>query len=266
VPIPTTLAALAVGVLPLIAACGAAGSATAPVTTAAVSGRFVALPNSAGGHPVDFRFSVDGDFHPGLTVVDPAEHGDPSNCTLGWPITSDTGQRGYLTAGHCATGFGHPTWVFTDRNARNRRYLGPYTEHEDDTLSDGTMFDAAATFLPAGTAGWTDSIAGRDIAGSLSPTQVTALPSGTPICMLGARSGLTCGPLIRADHRFLEWGGYAVVGDSGSALFTVLADGSVCGVGILHDGPTDRDNTVAYLAPVLQRWRLNLPVTVGGTC
>ncbi len=254
----TVLAALIAGVLLLATACG--GSSTGAPAVTMVSGRYISLPNSWGGHPVAFRWSWDDGFAPGMTIVDATRSGGPNNCTIGWPVSSASGRPGYLTAGHCAGGLGGDTWVYTDRNQRRRIYLGPIVEHEDDTLPDGTMFDASVAFLRVSTppAKWGTTIGVHPIAAVLSPQQVSRLGAGTPICMLGARSGFTCGPLVHADSRYFEWGGYAVIGDSGSALFVVNHDESVCAVGILHDGPTDRDNTAAYVGPVLQRWNLTL--------
>ncbi|MDF0528474.1 hypothetical protein P0W64_05880 [Tsukamurella sp. 8F] len=228
----------------------------------AVTGRFVSLPDSAGGHPAAFTWTPDGGLRPGLTIVD-ATAGAPSDCTIGWPVTASDGHRGYLTAGHCSGGLGGATWVYTDGGARGRMDLGPYVLHEDDTLHDGTMVDAAAAFLPADTPPerWGTSVAGHPIAGVLAPREVAGLPRGTPVCMLGARAGAVCGPLLDADTKTLHWGGYAVDGDSGAALFVVNPDRSVCALGVLHDGPTDRDNTVAYVDPALQRWHLTIPVS-----
>lgn len=249
-----------VAVVLFVGACGnsAAMSYPAPVTT-----RFVSVPDSYGGHPAAFTPTTDGDYRPGLTIVDATAAGPPSDCTIGWPVTSSAGRRGYLAAGHCVGGLNRPTWVYTDSAARGRMYLGPYELREDDVLPGGTMFDAAAAFLPSTstTAQWIATIDGHPIAGVLAPSAVAALPPGTPVCMLGARAGLVCGPLLGADTKTLHWGGYAVDGDSGSAVFVVNPDQSVCAVGILHDGPTDRDNTVAYVAPALSKWHLTIAVT-----
>ncbi len=243
-----------------VAACGgaAATSDPRPVTT-----RFVTLPDGHGGHPVPFTPTNDHTYRPGVTIVDATASGPASQCTLGWPVTSSTGSRGDLTAGHCVSGLGQPTWLYTNSSETGRLPLSPYELHEDDTLADGTMLDAAAAFLPptATAAQWVTTIDGHPIAGVMTPREAATLPRGTPVCMVGARAGLTCGPLLDANTRSLHWGGYAVVGDSGSAVFVVNPDQSVCAVGILHDGPADRDNTIAYVEPALQKWNLTIPVT-----
>ncbi|GAA4405561.1 hypothetical protein GCM10023147_48770 [Tsukamurella soli] len=246
--------------LALAAGCGE------PATVVPAHPRdFISLPDSDGGDPVAFRWSSNGAVGPGLTIADAAQPGE-NDCTIGWPVVSSSGRRGYLSAGHCAGGLGRDTWVYTDGDRRGRVLLGPYVEHEDDTLADGTMFDAAAAFLPGTrrSVRWGTAIGvGHPIAGTLTPQEVSGLAPGTPLCMLGARSGITCGPLMHADDRYLEWGGYAVTGDSGSAVFAVNPDESVCAVGILHDGPTDRDNTIAYVEPALRKWHLTLPRETG---
>ena len=168
---------------------------------------------------------------------------------------------GYLTAGHCDQDDGAPLWMYTDVNGEHRMSLLPLQNTERGTDADGHAYDAALFFLtPQQQArGFGTVVAdGVRLRGVLSVEQVQTLPRGTPICMHGSRSGITCGPLIAAGSDELLWGGSAVKGDSGAPVFVVNADGEAMAIGTLAGGPAPDQNYATYLAPVLDRLKLRI--------
>ncbi|SIM06214.1 trypsin domain-containing protein [Mycobacteroides abscessus subsp. abscessus] len=200
---------------------------------------------------------------PGVSLVQQFEPTEISECTISWPVISTRSDVGYLTAGHCDRKEGAPLWMYTDADGAGRLNLSPLQNAERGVDSAGRKYDAALFFLSAAQqeAAYSTVISdGVRLRGVMSVPAVKSLPVGTPVCMNGSRSGLTCGPLIAATDDQLEWGGAAVQGDSGAPVFVVDSHGDAQAIGMLHGGPSDTDNFATYLAPVLERLKVRLIV------
>ncbi len=220
------------------------------IAIAGVRGSKPPVPFTAAEHP-----------KPGVTLVQQLNGEEVSECTVSWAVVSARLNVGYLTAGHCDRNEGAPVWMYTDDAGARRIPLSPLQNAERGVDDSGHQYDASLFFLSAaqqnaayGTA-IADSVQLRDV---LPVSAVRALPVGTPICMNGSRSGLTCGPLISARNDDIEWGGAAVQGDSGAPVFVVNSRGDAMAIGMLQRGPSDTDNFATYLAPVLDRLKVRL--------
>lgn len=197
---------------------------------------------------------------PGVTIVSQLDADTAQLCTASWAVYSAAGDVGFLTAGHCQTQPGAPLWMFTDKALDKRLWLLPLQNRERGLDTDGVLHDSAVFFL-SGDQRRRDSYStkiapGVKLVGVLDPAAVQALPVGTPLCMNGSRSGLTCGPLKQAGPDEIEWGGSAVKGDSGAPVFVIDGQNRALAVGMLSHGPTDTENFVTYLQPVLSRLKL----------
>ncbi|WP_231857375.1 S1 family peptidase [Tsukamurella tyrosinosolvens] len=184
---------------------------------------------------------------------------------MSWPVLRRGTSLGYLTAGHCNQQQGAPLWIPATPFGTPRVRLAPLQDSARGLDERGASQDSAVFYLSraAREAGASDlaPAPGVVLRGVLTPAQVMAMPKGTSVCMNGARSGVTCGPLIAADEKTLEWGGGAVSGDSGAPVFVVDRDGDAMAIGMLTGGPTDTDNFATYLAPALER--LGVSAVVG---
>ncbi|MFA5709948.1 hypothetical protein [Mycolicibacterium sp.] len=203
---------------------------------------------------------------PGVTIASQVDARTSRMCTISWPVVSANDDVGYLTAGHCQTRTGAPLWMFTDKSSGSRMFLSPLQNRERGVDKAGIVHDTAVFFLTSDQQERDYGIAVAPrvrVRGVLSTSEVRALPRGTPMCMNGARSGVTCGPLLRAGSSEVQWGGSAIQGDSGAPVFVVDAAGDAMAVGMLASGPSDTENYVTYLAPVLTRLKLRVLVESG---
>lgn len=233
----------------------AAGVAVAlcPTVAAAdeVSGTWISMISAPQFNPPR-EFTPGAYPHTGVSVF--SDDGEEARqCTVSWPVVDSDNDNGYLTAGHCQNGGNATLWMHADLTKKGRTIdLPPLQDRQQFTDDKGAAHDSSMFYLPGGAKISDDSIApGVTLRGVFTVAQARRLPKGTPLCMHGARSGLTCGAVIRAGTDELEWGGQAVHGDSGAPVFAVNADGDAMAVGMLAHGPTDTENYVTYLYPVL---------------
>lgn len=200
----------------------------------------------------------------GVSVFE--DHGATrGQCTIGWPIRDNDNNAGFLTAGHCVTP--SPTsrpYMYTDANDPSKKiYFDPFSHRVRDIADNGVQRDAAVFYLSDNSTPRRVEIKSRDgqitkVKAVMSREDAMQLKPGTEICQAGARSGVVCGPLIKASDDSLRWGGLAVSGDSGSAVFVRDTDGTAIAVGILSYGNSDYDNTAVYVEPLLRAWGLRL--------
>lgn len=239
-----------------------ATSPTANADPVSASDSWVSIAGVRGSRP-PVAFTAAPNPRPGVSLVQQFEPTEISECTMSWPVISTRSDVGYLTAGHCDRKEGAPLWMYTDADGVGRLNLPPLQNAERGVDGAGRKYDAALFFLsPAQQeSAYNTAISdGVRLRGVMSVAAVKSLPAGTPVCMNGSRSGLTCGPLIAAGDDQLEWGGAAVQGDSGAPVFVVNSHGDAQAIGMLHGGPTDTDNFATYLAPVLERLKVRLIV------
>lgn len=262
VPVTHRTALLTLRTLGVLAAVSAV-IWTSPIPPAAAeslpTGPWVSLPdaNNSGAAITDVTA---GSFpRPGVTVASQLDAEVAQLCTAAWPVASTENDVAFLTAGHCQTTAGAPLWMYTSSDKSTRKLLMPLQDVDYAIDDDGIARDSAVFFLPRSSREYSAQLApGVKLRGVLSVREVQELPPGTPLCMNGSRSGLTCGPLIRAGSSEIEWESLAVKGDSGAPVFVVDEQGQAMAVGMVSHGPTDTKNFVTYLRPVLSKYGLRV--------
>lgn len=175
----------------------------------------------------EWRLRFGSTAEPGMGVW---ERGTDSGCTLGpvvAPTTMSPTSRGYLLAGHCDSAVTAQTVTYSDADRSDAHPLGVYTPWTQDKPVDATTL-----WLQPGTAA-PASIAGHPVAGVLTEA-ATRSPEliGQTVCVLGAVSGLVCGPLADASAQIVV-DATTHEGDSGSAMFLVSNTGAATVIGIL---------------------------------
>ncbi|MCB9441134.1 MAG: hypothetical protein H6523_12910 [Mycolicibacterium sp.] len=216
-----------------------------PSTTTAPASRWVTAPwtgkvssESMAGHqwsavPV-----------PGAATMHHSDDGGPAYqaCTIGPAIRDASGSSGFLTAGHCTKSSAQ--YVIDSQEGTVKIY--------GSASPSLNGMDAAPVWTPITPA--VTRIAGRwPVAGVLTAAAAGALPPGTPICIDGAVSGVSCSTVVSAPGSMagLTTAPLGQKGDSGSAVFVVGRDGRTALVG-LHNGGTATTSTVVLLEPVLE--------------
>lgn len=156
-------------------------------------------------------------------------------CTAGF-AAADADGSWLITAGHCTRG--SSTW-----------YAGP----EEDTVGSGARsaddegVDVGAIPVEEGSA--SPTVAGAPVTGS------RAAPVGASVCLYGATSGRSCGPVERTgmtvnfdgqpQSGLTSVAACAREGDSGGPYVT--SDGQAQGV---HTGAGGADNCTSYFTPI----------------
>lgn len=247
----------------LVAAVTATAAVCAPAVAAAdeVTGPWVSIVDAPQYSPP--RAFTPGAYpHTGTSIFSDGGE-EVSQCTVSWPVTDSGNDNAFLTAGHCQNGDDATLWMHAD-DAKDGRIIDlPRLQSRQQYTDDsGVTHDSAVFYLRDGAKISDDAIApGVTLRGVFTVRQLQALPKGTPLCMHGARSGLTCGPMVRIGSDELEWGGLAVHGDSGAPVFAVNADGDAMAVGMLAHGPKDTENYVTFLYPVLKKNHLRVIIS-----
>lgn len=162
-------------------------------------------------------------------------------CTIGPAISDAGGSPGFLTAGHCTK---QSEQFVIDSQSGTIALYGSGSPAL-------TNLDAASVSAPVTAA--VTRIADRfPIAGVLTAKAAAALDPGTPICLDGAASGVTCGTVVSNPGSLagLTTSAIGVPGDSGAAVFVIDAAGNAALVG-LHNGGDASTSTVVLLEPVL---------------
>ncbi|BBY53937.1 S1 family peptidase [Mycolicibacillus koreensis] len=235
----------------IAAATTVTAAATAAPADAAVSGPWVSIHDGPQySPPLEYRPSAYP--HTGASIFASASGSDErGQCTVSWPVQDAEGDEAFLTAGHCVDEGEDQLWIRTRDDETVA--LPRLWDREKYTDASGIYHDSARFYLPYGAPIDDPKVApGVAIRGVMTVGEVSRLAPGTPMCMNGARSGLSCGPFARAYSDAFEWHGTAVHGDSGAPLFVVNADGDAMAVGMLSSGPTDTLNYATYLYPVLE--------------
>lgn len=181
---------------------------------------------------------------PGVKVLhDINAVGDMDMCTIGPAVSG-----GYLTAGHCATGFS-PVQYLQTTSKGDPYFLGTAS-------APAGPVDAAVIRTGSGAADATRIAGAWPVAGVLTQAGVRDLvPIGSMICFDGAVSGVRCGKRVADENDQLVYSVASVHGDSGSPVFVVdPSTRRAALVGILSEGDdvgTDRKSTAVYLDAAL---------------
>lgn len=176
---------------------------------------------------------------PGVTVV----AADDGMCTLGPAVrTADGTMGGWVTAAHCNPTVGDRMLSYNSSWDQQLIPLAAMSDVEDDDagIDSGAVFtDVPGTAVLAET--W-------PVAGVLTRSGVEDLPLDTPVCVLGAVSGVQCGPLWGIDsYDTIRFDAAAHEGDSGGAVFVVdVATGAATLLGILSQIGDDPSAPTAY--------------------
>lgn len=209
-----------------------AAATAAPVRGSASSGWI-----SVEGEPGPART---GALEPGARIVGVNMRAVMASCTLGPRLAGDA----IATAGHCGQA-GSPRFLAVDGPE-----VGQVEQSVDkvpNTGDDHPVLDFAAVKLTVPVSVTPVRLTGRPVAGVFTKEAIQALRPGTPVCFLGAESGLRCGQLIRADSQAVLVDVPGVNGDSGAPVFVV--DGhtqTVTLLGLLK-GPFDGWAGATYL-------------------
>lgn len=237
---------------PLAAPIGTRPPATAPAAPAKHPAAPRRVDIGPGPAPADW-------LEPGAAVFDAAG----GSCTLGPALSGDA----IATAGHCGSAgdlFFNPSGAET--GAIEKSVVDPLITGHAPLAGDARpVLDFATIRLDAPLHSAVPvRIAGLPVTGVLTEKAVKALPLRTTLmCFLGTKSGRQCGPLIDADHlfvdadhpdvytnaRYIKINVTSVDGDSGAPVF--LVDGptrTVTLVGLLTGGdPLDGSTYATYL-------------------
>lgn len=190
---------------------------------------------------------------PGVKVLH-QDAGTWRSCTTGPVVHSADGSRvGLVTAKHCVLEEAPDQYLQTDADG-TRAFLG--RGQGVAWPGDDLAVVWSGTYNPAATI---SSVGGFPVERVMSPAEAAALPEGTPICALGAVSGLRCGPKSMPAVSRIRIGDaadglpVATRGDSGGAVFVVDAQtrrATLIGlVATSGGGLTNAD----YLAPALEQ-------------
>lgn len=191
---------------------------------------------------------------PGVVISQHQPDGSSKDCTVGPAVVG-----GVLTAGHCDKASGGEVFVFLtaeggpDSAGFYRGTKKPEVDSEGRPVpEDGVVRDF--TELLTDTAPGVTRIAGHyPVAGVLTVEATRSLEPDTPICVDGAVTGVSCGPLLNADEGgLMSIGVETDHGDSGGPVFVVDRQGRAALAGLVYggDGP---DTAATYLEPALRR-------------
>ncbi|MDM2401903.1 hypothetical protein PP549_22955 [Mycobacteroides abscessus] len=190
---------------------------------------------------------------PGVKIgrVSSSDPSGSAKCTLGPAVTA--GERtGFLTAGHCADKPGTDQYAQVNYDGSDPMLLGPAVQAEDAPTSNGHS-DSAVIWSGRVDPGAT-RIAGRwPVSGVMSVADVRALPTGTPICLDGAKSGVNCSPLVSARGDLILTAPMTQPGDSGSAVFVVDDKTSHATLIGIHRGTANGHSEATFIEPALIR-------------
>lgn len=202
---------------------------------------------------------------PGVGIVTYGADTKPGgDCTVGWLVHGDDGQRGLLTAGHCDHGGGA---VYKD-TTRGFLGVGRFVRdvYEGDEGEDADIAELGLGNYPGAPTVATDTriIGIRPV---LAPAEGARLAKGQVLCHYGAASstpghGPQCGPIVDVTGTKVHFLAKIEPGDSGGPVYYRNADGSATPVAIATGISRQDSGTVAELiGPWLQRWQLSLDTT-----
>jgi hypothetical protein len=179
--------------------------------------------------------------------------GDRKMCTLGPTVMSDDGRLGYLTAGHCGIGPGaQAQFLQTDADGAVSPF-GTVT----DPVDDGFAVDSTVIWTRDQGGSAPSSVAGLPVVRVMPEAEVHHLPTDTPICVYGAKSGTRCTPLTSTLSTILFGDPLSDVpaaqsGDSGGAVFVTDGRTAVL-IGLVMDVDDRGFGKATYLEPALTR-------------
>lgn len=212
-----------------LSACGTVSGAppaetTGAATAAPATAKWISLPPSP-VPPAEQDAAHQLRFGPTSVGVGIYERGTDTGCTLGPVAAPDMSpkSRGYVTAAHCDTPATEQVVAYSDAAHTASSAMGVYTPSQPGL--DATTVWSDTT--PAAT------IAGRPVAGVLTEATVKdpALAM-QPVCILGAASGLVCGPLVDTSDG-IAVDARTAGGDSGAPIFLVSEASPVTLIGVL---------------------------------
>lgn len=235
----------------VLTGCGGGGDPAAPATvtvtaTAHTSPRWVDVTRHGGPYKPDATGADYGEHPwPGKKILH-EEGGQRYRCTVG-PIIHNHTRTALLTSPHC--GIGDEQFMQADAAGNDLRPIGTAVGSERYGPAAAVVW--TGDYYPASKG---PTIGGLPIDGVMSVDEIEALPQYTPICALGAVSGLRCGPLgfaVAGSVTFGDVGGGVTTdGDSGGAVFVV--DGETERATLIGLVTSTGDITSAeYLQPIL---------------
>jgi hypothetical protein len=199
--------------------------------------------------------------HASPSVTSPGAHlvstimsgnGTPYLCTLGFIVRGIRGSQGALTAGHCNRD--PESGTVLQRTPNGDVMVGVYVRQE---ISPGFRDVGFVEFVPEVADVVTD-IGGWHVSRVLTAKEIH---TGMELCKSGARTDLSCGPVVFVDANEVRFRAWDDLGDSGSPVYTYLPDGTLGAVGTLYghsDDAAGRIINVTLADPVMRAWGLSL--------
>lgn len=191
---------------------------------------------------------------PGAYLVSTALAGNgmPYQCTLGFVVRKPNGAPGALTAGHCRRD-PHDNTVL-QQTPHGVQYVGHYTRWEVIGSRDAGLVNLSASSVPVD-----PLMDGMPVVRVMTAQD---LRTESPVlCKSGARTGLSCGPIITVTETMVSFRAWDDLGDSGSPVYAVMPDGTAAAVGILYghsDDALGRIINATLVDPVMREWGLAL--------
>lgn len=186
---------------------------------------------------------------PGSEVfIDGGVNAPTERCTAGFVARNGNGAAVMFTAGHCAAG-GERVMMKTDTGQRVQ--VGEMVVSQfDGTVGDDTDI---AVLRPLGVAPLVSSVDGATVTGALP-----VLYHGLTLCMLGATTGRSCGPVMEVSNSKVRFGARVDKGDSGGPVWAMTESGDALAVGVVIRETGDGFPVAELLAPWLKRYRLTI--------
>ena len=171
---------------------------------------------------------------------------EDTRCTLGFVFADSAGLAFGLTAKHCGD---KGDEVTTERGT----HIGTVTlQAPGDTDVEMIAIDSP---LPV----YTDVDQIGKVAGIITHEDLKV--TRPLLCKKGARTGLSCGPLITAEPGWFSFAAQTDHGDSGAPVYALTRQGTLLAAGILEGSNKERPGEVVAtpVAPFLEAWELRVP-------
>lgn len=192
---------------------------------------------------------------PGAWMVSTANgaNGHPYQCTVGFIVRKSSGEPGVLTAGHCRRDPANDAVLQLTPNGV--AHVGHYTRWEVvPHVRDIGVANAAPSTIPV-----VSALDGRPVTRVLTAEDVRR--DNPILCKSGARTGLSCGPVIEVTDTVVKFRAWDDLGDSGSPVYVIQPDNTVGAVGVLYAHSDDAQGRIIHatlVAPVMNEWGLTL--------
>lgn len=185
---------------------------------------------------------------PGVRVVVHSANAKlKEQCTAGFVAFNAKRAPMLFTAGHCNVG---------TKVMMKSMTTGADVQVGEMVVSrfEGSSGDDAdiAVMRPLGTTSLVSTVDGTAVSGVLRPRE------GTLVCMMGATSGRSCGPVLQSTDTKIKFRGEVSNGDSGGPVWAYGDRGEALAVGIVIRQSDEGYPVVELLAPWMREFDLSI--------